>query len=298
MPLGLGNADPSKRLSSFLSEIIAWDIDARLPGLLGGNSVQSEDTKLYSFCEKLHTDMMAVWDSDCTCLNREHLENLARGRCVHEEIADLTMGVLCSLLGADYLDSGGKLHIGGDHPIVGWRLKDQKAAAANKTLVLSCTYSAMVARGEPFFVDKWLKNRTLDPYSWVLWPKAANKHYTTVRMQLTTKPDKTCHRVEVQLADYNPNPTAKPALDEQYLACLKIAASQLFPGSAFKQAPGLKLPPQDSFNDCFFHTALFQANAINPFKGQDGQTNLRPHPNDWRRDAARLRSYVLFIFYC
>ncbi len=123
---------------------------------------------LYSFCEKLHTDMMAVWDSDCTCLNREHLENLARGRCVHEEIADLTMGVLCSLLGADYLDSEGKLHIDPD-PIlqVGWRLKDQEAAA-NKTLVLSCTYSTMVARGDPRFVDKWLNNSTLDPYSWVL----------------------------------------------------------------------------------------------------------------------------------
>jgi hypothetical protein len=103
----------------------------------------------------------------------------------------------------------------------------------------------------------------------------------------------------VQLADYNP--TAAPVLDAHYLECLKIAVSQLFPGipgSAFREEPGLKLPPQDSFNDCFFHTALFQANVINPCRGEDGQTNLRPHRNDWKRDAARLRSYVLFIFYC
>jgi hypothetical protein len=68
--------------------------------------------------------MMAGWESNRTCLTRIQLEHLARGSCVHEEIVDLTIGVLCSLLSADFLDSEGKLHPSPD-PIVGWRLKDQ-----------------------------------------------------------------------------------------------------------------------------------------------------------------------------
>jgi hypothetical protein len=114
--------------------------------------------------------MMQEWTSTNTCLTREQLQNLARGSCVHEEIADLLMGVLCGVLGASYLDSSCEIHQGSKGRWSGHLKIDEHFSA--KTLVLACTFSAQVEAGDPKFVSKFLKEQTLAPFSSVLWLKA------------------------------------------------------------------------------------------------------------------------------
>jgi hypothetical protein len=173
--------------------------------LLGGNTGESTnaDDTLYSFCEKLHTTMMQEWKSTNTCLTREQLQNLARGCCVHEEIANLLMGVLCCVLGASYLDSSCEIHHGSKGRWSGHLKIDYSISA--KTLVLACTFSAQVEDGDPKFVTRFVRDRTLAQFSSVLWLKAGDMHFTTVRMGLKNidGTDTTTKTVEVQLADSN-----------------------------------------------------------------------------------------------
>jgi hypothetical protein len=312
VPLALVGAGQAEHPSgSFLSDFIASDIETMFPGVLrqttslnessteadislGGDSGESTnaDDRLYSFCEHLHTTMMEVWKSTNTCLTHEQLNNLARGVCVHEEIADLLMGVLCGVLGASYLDSSLKIHHGSKG---GWsgHLKINESFAT-KTLVLACTISAQVEAGQPRFVRRFIRDKTLDPFSTILWLKAGNMHFTTVRMDVKNCPDTKTQTVDVLLADSNCSET--PALDPKYRNSLIEVSKQLFPAAEFGVCKGLRLPPQNAYNDCLFHTAHYQAHVINPLI-EDGTVKFRPRPRDWQRDAARLRSYFLFLVY-
>ena len=251
------------------------------------------DTKLYSFCEHLHTIMVEKWQSTNTCLTREQLQNLARGCCAHEEIADLLMGVLCGVLGASYLDSSTEIHRGSKGRWAGHLKTDESIAA--RTLVLACTFSAQVEAGEPKFAARLVRDKTLAPFSRFLWLRAVDRHFTTVRMALKHGPDQENTTVEVRLADSRSDKT--PALDPNFRKGLMDVSNKLFPGVEFREASGLKLPTQNSFNDCLFHTALFQAHAINPQKEHDGTVKLHPSRRYWQREAARLRSYFLFLVY-
>ena len=180
VPLALGDADQAAHPS--LCDFITADIEKLLPGvlrqtislnessteadlLLGGESGESRnaDDTLYSFCEQLHTRMMEVWESTNTCLTCEQLQNIARGTCVHEEIADLLMGVLCGVLGASYLDSSGEIHHCSKGRWAGHLKTDESVAA--RTLVLACTFSAQVEAGEPKFVSRFSREGTLAPFS-------------------------------------------------------------------------------------------------------------------------------------
>jgi hypothetical protein len=299
VPLASDRADPAAVGGSHLSEFIASEIRAICPTLL----TEDDDRQLHSFCEDLHSKMVAGWGSELTCLTLEQLKHLARGNCVDAEVADLIMGLICSWMGADYLSSDGRLH-----PADGPGLKTgghsgstDQMPAAGKVLVLACTYWAQVANGEPKFVSNWVEKKTLAQYSKVIWPSAENRHFTLVRMALTRRQESpdgshgTVFEVEVHLADSNCS--SAPAIDQQHLSSLENASKLLFPGAGFKQVAGVKLPQQDSFNDCCFHCAHSLANSINPYRGESGELRLRPHPKHWQRDAARLRSYALFIFY-
>jgi hypothetical protein len=201
-------------------------------------------------------------------------------------------------MGADYLSSDGRQHPADCSGLkIGGHSTDQKPAAG-KVLVLACTYWAQVANGEPKFVTNWVEKKTLFQYSKVMWPSAENRNFTLVRMALTRRPespDGTVFEVNVHLADSNGSST--PAINQQHLSSLENASKRLFPGAVFKEVAGVNLPQQNAFNDCCFHCALSLANSINPHKGDSGEHRLRPHPNHWQRDAARLRSYALFIFY-
>ena len=290
VPLALG--DGTAGSESTISDFIATDIKAMFPGVLAGN-----DDSLHSLCQHLHTEMMKAWETTNTGLTREQVRNLARGLCVHEEIADLFMGLLCSMLGASYLDSSGLMHPANGPGLKGrWsgHLKIDEAAAA-KTLVLACSYSAQVAAGNPRFVSAWIRDATLAPFSHVLWLKAGDRHFTTVRMGLRKRPDQAVQAVEAQLADSNCE--KKPALDPAYRSHLENVVKRLFPGAEFMEKPGFSVPRQNSSNDCLFHTALFQVHAISPAVGPDGVVRLHPHPDQWQRDAARLRSYFLLLVY-
>ena len=160
--------------------------------------------------------------------------------------------------------------------------------------MLACTFSAQVEAGDPRFVAKFVREQTLAPFSSVLWLKAGALHFTTVRMDLKNihGPDTTTKTVEVQLADSNC--VRAPELNPKFRGCLMKVSKLLFPDAEFTERKGLKLPLQNSFNDCLFHTAYYQAHVINPLV-QDGTIKLRPFPSNWRRVAARLRSYFLFL---
>jgi hypothetical protein len=108
-------------------------------------------------------------------------------------------------------------------------------------------------------------------------------------------PDTTTKTVEVQLADSNCAET--PALDTKFRHELEVVSKRLFPDAEFKEGKGIILPCQNSFNDCLFHAALYQAHVISPEMEEGTMIKLRPHPCDWQRDAARLRSYFLFLVY-
>jgi hypothetical protein len=313
IPLALGDAGqaahPARTSGSSLSDFIAADIETLFPGVLKQTTNESSsmdgfllctgqsanaDDKLFSFCEQLHAAMVQEWTSTNTCLTREQLQNLARGSCVHEEIADLLMGVLCGVLGASYLDSSFQIRQGSIGRWSGHLKIDEHSSA--KALVLACTFSAQVEAGAPKFVSRFDCEQTLAPFSSVLWLKAGDKHFTTVRMDLknTDGPDTTTKIVEVQLADSNC--ARAPELNTKFRDCLMEVSKQLFPGAEFKEIKGLKLPPQNSFNDCLFHTAYYQAHVINPLM-EDGTIKFRPRPGNWQRDAARLRSYFLLLVY-
>ena len=316
VPLALGDAGQAAHPSgSTLSHFIASDIETMFPGVLkqttsldeysteanislvgdSGESTSADD-RLYSFCEHLHTTMMEVWGSTNTCLTRVQLKNLARGLCVHEEIADLLMGVLCGVLGASYLDSSCKIHHGSKGRWSG-HLKINEPFAT-KVLVLACTFSAQVEAGNPKFVRKFIRDKTLDPFSTILWLKAGHRdmHYTTVQMRTKNGPYTKTTTVDVLLADSNCSKT--PVLDPKFRDGLRGVSKQLFPAAIFGEAKGLRLPAQNSFNDCLFHSLYYQAHVINPLVMEDGTIRFRPHPRDCQRDAARLRSYFLFIVYC
>ena len=162
-------------------------------------------------------------------------------------------------------------------------------AAAAKTLVLACTYSALVSAGDPKFVKKWLRNSTLAPFSTVLWLKVEDMHCTTVRMDLRKCGDASAvTAVEVLLADSNSEEKI-PALNEAYRRTMEEVSSQLFPGASFKEVAGVQVPTQNSFNDCCFHTVLYQAQAIEDRHG--------PPAHEWQLHAARLRAYLVFLVY-
>jgi hypothetical protein len=154
IPLALGDAGqaahPSKTSGSSLHDFIASDIETMLPGVLRQTTNLNEsssmedfllcpcgsknaDDTLYSFCAQLHTTMMQEWTSTNTCLTREQLQNLSRGCCVHEEIADLLMGGLCGVLGASF-DSSFEIHQGSKGRWSGHLKIDEPFSA--KTLVL------------------------------------------------------------------------------------------------------------------------------------------------------------------
>jgi hypothetical protein len=156
-------------------------------------------------------------------------------------------------------------------------------------LVLACTFSAQVEAGEPRFVSKFIREKTLDPFSTILWLKAGHMHYTTVRMRTKNDPYTKTMAVDVLLADSNCS--KMPALDPKFLDGLRGVSKQLFPAAIFGEAKGFRLPAQNSFNDCLFHSLYYQAHVINPLVMEDGTIRFRPHPRDCQRDAARLRSF-------
>ena len=94
--------------------------------------------------------------------------------------------------------------------------------------------------------------------------------------------------VQVRLADSN-HGGKTPRLDEDYRGKLAKVSSQLFPEAEFKEVGGVLVPAQNTFNDCCFHTAYYQAQTIDCRHG--------PPAREWQRHAARLRSYVLFLAY-
>jgi hypothetical protein len=143
------------------------------------------DVDFVKFCDFLHASMMEVWEPTTTNFLREHLEGLKNGNLVHEEIADELVYLLCEIMGVAYLDSSGRLH-----PAKGAKgrlLKDLEIlneTVAAGTLVLPCTYSALVECGDPRFLKPWQRAGLLKPYCMILWLKSGCKHFTFVRMDL------------------------------------------------------------------------------------------------------------------
>jgi hypothetical protein len=185
---------PGQALSMFVES----DIEAKIPFILSTDTKSVEEPNLYSFCKHLHSTMLEVWPADSpTCrlsrLTKEQLQHLQRGCCVHEEVMDQLRGLLCTILGARYLDSSALMYpADGPGP----------ETAAAKTLVLACTFSAMAAAGDLRFAEKWKRENTLDAFSQILWLKQGKAHFTTVRMDLhKSSSDDKVTAVHVRLAD-------------------------------------------------------------------------------------------------
>ena len=166
---------------------------------------------------------------------------------MHEEVMDQLMGLLCTILGARYLDSSALMYpADGPGP----------ETAAAKTLVLACTFSAMVATGDLGFAEKWKRENTLDAFSQILWLKQGKSHFTTVRMDFhKSSSDDKVTAVHVRLADSS-HRGQTPRLDEEYRGKLANVSSRLFPEAEFKEVDGVQVPSQNGFNDCCFHTMV------------------------------------------
>ena len=289
-PLAL---DPSVKgkCSSKLYEFIYRDMDALWPGLQTLYPQSVCDTPLSEFCRFLHASMMEAWGPTTTRFTREQLGNLKAGKLVHEEIADQLIHLICEIMGAAYLDSSGQMHPAkGAEGRLLRNLEIINTTIAAETLVLPCTYSALVADGNHRFANAWNRNGTLKPFSTILWLKAGDQHFTTVRMDLKRDGTQEVTAVEVLLADSNARCKNAPALDRAYIGKLQTVSAQLFPGATFREGTGVDVPRQATM-DCLFHTAFYQVNTIS------GHTMDSPPTRFWPVQAGRLRSYFLCIVY-
>ena len=127
-----------------------------------------------------------------------------------------------------------------------------------------------------------------------MWLKSGCKHFTFVRMDLKKDEAQEVAAVEVLLADSNwdsKTGSKTPALDREYLDNMQTVSAQLFPGAAFREGTGVKVPQQATM-DCAFHTGLYLVNTISGHKMDES-----PPSRFWPVYAGRLRSYFLCIVY-
>jgi hypothetical protein len=281
IPLGLGQNETGRRLS--LSEFVAADIEAVLPGLLN-------DSERPSFIEFLLSRVSGMLSEvPGYRLEPTQLESLGLGKCVTEEIADIWCRLVGHAMGATFWDGAF---------VPGCQFSDRfgmhlaRGTDSAKTLVFPCNVTlVLLADPKPVYLPERARSEMLSKlkegiggFSRLLFSRQDALHFTTIDMLRTNTGN--CREISARLADSGSTPQT---LKQSVLYALNSAVPLLFEDTALKAGPGIEVPLQDNMNDCCFHTVLYQASVLSGKPMPDAAT--------CRRDAARLRSYTVLLAY-
>jgi hypothetical protein len=242
IPLGLGQNETGRRLS--LSEFVAADIEAVLPGLLN-------DSEHPSFIEFLLSRVLEML-SEVPGYRLEpfQLETLGLGKCVTEEIADIWCRLLGHGMGATFWDGAF---------VPGCQLSDRfgmhlaRGTDNAKTLVCPCSVTTvLLADPTPLYLPEGARSGMLAKlkegiggFSRLLFLRQDGLHFTTIDMLRTETGN--CREISARLADSGSTPQT---LEQSVLYALNSAVPLLFEDTALKVGPGIDVPLQDSMNDC------------------------------------------------
>ena len=124
----------------------------------------------------------------------------------------------------------------------------------------------------------------MDRFDTWLWNQNASRHYTTIYMRCSRSQDKS--KIVVRLADSNRKDPENASLDPDVRRLMEDTVTPLFQTCAFEDGKGVKMPQQDSFNNCLFHSILYQ----NSFIAGVNLNTVRIH-----QEAAQLRCYTVLL---
>lgn len=280
MPLGRAGAS-----SQTFAETIDTDLKTVFPFLFLGET----DEPLLAFSQFVHKQIVDSYNKDVhgQLLTRVELENLALAQCIHEEIADHVIGLICALFSGCFVDSCSELHAGG-----GAQGFVESNPSATETLVLSTTLSALLLT-DP---QRLLRNHKLLFAEWLtrfktwIWILNGDKHYTALEMNIGEV-------VVVRLADSN---ALRPKLDSRMVSNLKMLLDRfLKPTKDLVEMNGLALPRQNSMNNCLFHIGQYVEEKLHASEASwmSSKRILKQTEQKWIQNASRQRVYITMLVY-
>ena len=276
-----------------LPDLVRTEIESVLPGILksGRYSPNTDDDDLNSFADLALKGMVDAFEDlrSFSRLSLDQLQHLGRGKCVHEEVGDLLSNLFSRVFGAYFMNENCILC----SPCLGfpWSKYLQRDPRGAKTVVLAFTFAAMLRKESPAKgndikkrIEIWRRKKTMDRFDTWLWNQNASRHCTTIYMRCLRSQDKS--KIVVRLVDSNRKDPENASLDPYVRRLMEDTVTPLFQTCAFEDGKGVKMPQQDSFNNCLFHSILYQ----NSFIAGVELSTVRIH-----QEAAQLRCYTVLL---